>query len=72
MSAPQKYPISAAGSFILGLEHATIRANVTFGSPLPFNEARYQSVLDACALRQDLAILDAGDMTGRCLSFKFS
>ncbi|KJA28401.1 hypothetical protein HYPSUDRAFT_62031 [Hypholoma sublateritium FD-334 SS-4] len=45
------------------LEHATIRANVAFGSPFPFNEARYQSVLDACALRQDLAILDAGDMT---------
>lgn len=48
----------------LGLEHATIRDNITFGSPFPFDEARYESVLDACALRQDLAIFDAGDMTG--------
>lgn len=48
----------------LGLEHATIRDNITFGSSAPFDEARYQSVLDACALQQDLAIFDAGDMTG--------
>ncbi|PPQ69785.1 hypothetical protein CVT26_014173 [Gymnopilus dilepis] len=45
------------------LEHATIRDNIVFGSPAPFDEARYQAVLDACALRQDLAIFDAGDMT---------
>lgn len=47
-----------------GLEHATIRDNIIFGSPFPFNDARYQSVLDACALRQDLEIFDAKDMTG--------
>ncbi|KAF8808123.1 pleiotropic drug resistance ABC transporter [Phlegmacium glaucopus] len=45
------------------LEHATIKDNIIFGCPSPFDEARYQSVLDACALRQDLAIFDAGDMT---------
>ncbi|KAJ3517873.1 hypothetical protein NLJ89_g222 [Agrocybe chaxingu] len=45
------------------LEHATIRDNIIFGSPAPFDEERYESVLSACALRQDLAILDAGDMT---------
>ena len=55
-------------SFI-GLEHATIKDNIIFGCPGPFIETRYQSVLDACALRQDLAILDAGDMTGRYQSF---
>ena len=53
----------------LGLEHATIRDNITFGSSAPFDEARYQSVLDACALRQDLSIFDAGDMTGVLLPF---
>ena len=52
----------------IGLEHATIKDNIIFGSPSPFDEARYQSVLDACALRQDLAIFDAGDMTGQYLS----
>ena len=51
-----------------GLEHATIKDNIVFGNTSPFDEARYQSVLDACALRQDLAIFDAGDMTGLHLS----
>jgi len=59
--------ILISGSLI-GLEHATIKDNIIFGCPSPFDEARYQSVLDACALRQDLAIFDAGDMTGRYLS----
>ena len=49
----------------IGLEHATIKDNIVFGNTNPFDEARYQSVLDACALQQDLAIFDAGDMTGR-------
>ena len=53
---------------LIGLEHATIKDNIVFGNTSPFDEARYQSVLDACALRQDLAIFDAGDMTGRYLS----
>jgi hypothetical protein len=55
------------GLFI-GLEHATIKDNIVFGNTNLFDEARYQSVLDACALRQDLAIFDAGDMTGGYLS----
>ncbi|KAF9567761.1 pleiotropic drug resistance ABC transporter [Agrocybe pediades] len=45
------------------LEHATIRDNIIFGSPAPFDEARYQAVLDASALRQDLDMLPAGDAT---------
>ena len=47
-----------------GLEHATIRDNIIFGSPVPFDAKRYDQVVHACALEQDLAILDAGDMTG--------
>lgn len=39
----------------------TIRNNITFGSE--FNETRYQAVVDACALKRDLEILDAGDLT---------
>jgi hypothetical protein len=35
--------------------------NITFGST--FDEERYQSVLDACALRPDLEILTDGDRT---------
>lgn len=49
---------------LIGLEHATIKDNIIFGCPDPFDEVRYQSVLDACALRQDLAIFNAGDLTG--------
>jgi len=49
---------------VIGLEHATIRNNVLFGSTAPFDETRYQAVLDACALRQDLDMLPAGDATG--------
>jgi len=30
---------------------------------------RYEAVLDACALRQDLDILDAGDLTGMVFFF---
>ncbi|TFK41840.1 pleiotropic drug resistance ABC transporter [Crucibulum laeve] len=45
------------------LEHATIRDNIVFSSSFGFDEGRYQSVLDACALLPDLEIFDAGDMT---------
>lgn len=45
------------------LEHATIRDNVLFGSRRGFDEVRYSTVLDACALRPDLAIFEAGDLT---------
>ncbi|KAJ7865666.1 hypothetical protein B0H13DRAFT_2253973 [Mycena leptocephala] len=43
------------------LQHASIKDNITFG--FPFDEERYQSVLDACALRPDLEILTDGDRT---------
>ena len=53
----------------LGLEHATIRENIVFGSRFGpsgngFDEARYDAVLEACALKRDLAIFQAGDLTG--------
>lgn len=47
-----------------GLEHATIRDNIIFGSPSGYDENRYHAVVDACALRHDLEIFDAGDLTG--------
>ena len=49
----------------LGLEHATIKDNIIFGSSTGYDEARYQSVVQACALIRDLEVLDAGDLTGR-------
>lgn len=39
----------------------SLRDNVLMGSP--FDQARYDSVLDACCLRPDLAILPSGDAT---------
>jgi ABC-type multidrug transport system fused ATPase/permease subunit len=51
-------------TLLLGLEHATIRDNIVFGSSNGFDDARYQSVIDACALEQDLDVFYAGDMTG--------
>ncbi|KAJ2929240.1 hypothetical protein H1R20_g7856, partial [Candolleomyces eurysporus] len=45
------------------LEHATIKDNILFGCTAPFSEERYHNVIYACALEQDLSILDAGDMT---------
>jgi len=41
--------------------NATIRENILFGEDL--NEDKYGRVLDAAALRPDLAILPAGDST---------
>ncbi|KAF5385025.1 hypothetical protein D9615_001230 [Tricholomella constricta] len=45
------------------LEHATIRDNIIFGSPYGFEEARYQAVVESCALVKDLEVFDAGDQT---------
>lgn len=50
---------AAQQPFIL---NASVRANVLFGSD--FDEARYEEVLDACCLRQDVQRLGpAGDLT---------
>ncbi|KAI0803028.1 hypothetical protein BC629DRAFT_1491319 [Irpex lacteus] len=41
--------------------NATIRDNIVFGAP--FDEARYDAVLDQCALKRDLELFEAGDLT---------
>ena len=41
----------------------TVRQNILFGSP--FDEDRYERVLDACCLRPDLLQFPAGDLTVR-------
>ena len=43
------------------IQNATLRDNILFGSP--FNQQRYDEVIEACALTQDLQILVAGDQT---------
>ncbi|OZJ06265.1 hypothetical protein BZG36_00792 [Bifiguratus adelaidae] len=43
------------------LQNATIRDNITFGTP--FDAVRYHAVLEACALVRDLEILEDGDET---------
>lgn len=43
------------------LEHATIKDNILFGSP--YEENRYEDVINACALEPDLRVLDDGDET---------
>ncbi|KAL2072642.1 hypothetical protein VTL71DRAFT_11985 [Oculimacula yallundae] len=43
------------------IENASIKDNVLFG--LPFDETRYNKVLKACALAQDLELFDDGDLT---------
>lgn len=39
----------------------TVRNNILFNSP--YNEARYEAVVEACGLKRDFSILSAGDMT---------
>lgn len=43
------------------LQHLSIKDNILFGSPL--DEERYEQVVDACALRADLDMLEDGDAT---------
>jgi ABC-type transport system involved in cytochrome bd biosynthesis fused ATPase/permease subunit len=43
------------------LQHLSIKDNILFGSPL--DEERYERVIDACALRPDLDVLEDGDST---------
>ncbi|PKY00275.1 P-loop containing nucleoside triphosphate hydrolase protein [Aspergillus campestris IBT 28561] len=43
------------------IQNATVRDNILFGNE--YDEARYNAVVDACALRADLAMLTHGDET---------
>ena len=43
------------------LVNADIKHNIVFASP--WDEKRYESVIEACALRRDLEVLEAGDQT---------
>ncbi|PSR70917.1 hypothetical protein PHLCEN_2v13205, partial [Hermanssonia centrifuga] len=51
------------GANLIGLEHATIKDNIIFGSRLGHDEARYQAVIEACTLTRDLETFDTGDLT---------
>ena len=43
------------------IQNATLRDNIIFGSP--FDEERYEQVLNACALKADIDALPGGDQT---------
>ncbi|CDR36994.1 CYFA0S01e06238g1_1 [Cyberlindnera fabianii] len=43
------------------VQNTTVRENITFG--LPYEEERYERVIDACALRDDLKLFAGGDLT---------
>ena len=43
------------------LRHQTIKENILFG--YPYDEARYDAVVKACALKPDLDVFEDGDAT---------
>ncbi|XP_015266213.1 PREDICTED: canalicular multispecific organic anion transporter 2 [Gekko japonicus] len=43
------------------IQNATLKDNILFGHP--YNEQKYQTILEACALQQDLEVLPGGDQT---------
>jgi ABC-type multidrug transport system fused ATPase/permease subunit len=43
------------------IQNMTVRENILFGTP--FNQERYDHVVESCALLPDLAVLQAGDQT---------
>ncbi|MEQ2169338.1 hypothetical protein GOODEAATRI_024182, partial [Goodea atripinnis] len=43
------------------IQNATLRDNILFGSP--YEDKRFQDIIEACALGPDLKLLSAGDLT---------
>ncbi|OJT02282.1 ATP-binding cassette transporter abc4 [Trametes pubescens] len=43
------------------VQNDTIRNNIVFGAP--YDQARYEKVIEQCALGQDLSLFEAGDQT---------
>uniref|UniRef100_A0A8D2LB62 ATP binding cassette subfamily C member 3 n=1 Tax=Varanus komodoensis TaxID=61221 RepID=A0A8D2LB62_VARKO len=46
---------------IAWIQNATLKDNILFGQP--YTEKKYQTVIEACALKQDLEMLPGGDQT---------
>lgn len=69
LDARQELPVEADGmtnsiaycSQAAWLLNDTVRNNILFSSP--YNQARYEAVVEACGLKRDFTILSAGDMT---------
>lgn len=64
MEADKSFPIERAGTVAYAAQsafivNATVKENITFGRP--WDERRYEEVLDACCLRSDLKTLTNGD-----------
>lgn len=64
MEADRSFPVERAGSVAYAAQsafivNATVKENIVFGRP--WDERRYEEVLDACCLRSDLKTLTNGD-----------